>query len=138
MVYKCNNIFVTKRWVRKLFCYLIQRDLETYQIQLGTHHRAEKFRKTLSIFSKATNPNKVIRVVEFSSGGYKIWKIFAYESTYPKEIIAILRIGVVVRCQKLGIILVIKSFKNWCYQKMSKRKNVLLNWYSSMKKFEKD
>ena len=27
-----------------------------------------------------------IRVVEFSSGGYKIKNIFAYESTYPKEI----------------------------------------------------
>ena len=26
-----------------------------------------------------------IRVVEFSSGGYKIKNIFAYESTYPKE-----------------------------------------------------
>ena len=34
----------------------------------------------------------------------------------------------------LGIILVIKWFKNWCYQKMSITKNVLLNWYSSMKK----
>jgi hypothetical protein len=29
----------------------------------------------------------VIQVVEFSSGGYKIRKIFAEESTYPKEII---------------------------------------------------
>ena len=28
-----------------------------------------------------------IRVVEFSNGGYKIRNIFAYESTYPKEII---------------------------------------------------
>jgi hypothetical protein len=28
-----------------------------------------------------------IQVVEFSSGGYKIRNIFAYESTYPKEII---------------------------------------------------
>ena len=37
-------------------------------------------------------------------------------------------------CQKLAIILVIKWFKNWCYQKMSIIKNVLLNWYSSMKK----
>ena len=27
----------------------------------------------------------VIRVVEFSSGGYKIRKIFAEESTYPKR-----------------------------------------------------
>ena len=29
----------------------------------------------------------VIRIVEFSSGGYKIGKIFAIESTYPKKII---------------------------------------------------
>jgi hypothetical protein len=29
----------------------------------------------------------VIRVVEFSSGRYKIGKIFANKSTYPKEII---------------------------------------------------
>ena len=28
----------------------------------------------------------------------------------------------------------VKWFKNWCYQKMSITKNVLLNWYSSMKK----
>ena len=31
--------------------------------------------------------NKVIRVVEFSSGGYKIGKIFAKKLTYPKKII---------------------------------------------------
>ena len=29
----------------------------------------------------------VTRVVEFSSGGYKIGMIFAQKSTYPKEII---------------------------------------------------
>ena len=29
--------------------------------------------------------NMVIRVVEISSGGYKIGKIFASESTYPKD-----------------------------------------------------
>ena len=29
----------------------------------------------------------VVRVVEFSSRGYKIIKIFAEESTYPKEMI---------------------------------------------------
>jgi hypothetical protein len=28
-----------------------------------------------------------LRVVEFSNGVYKIRKIFAYESTYPNEII---------------------------------------------------
>ena len=40
-------------------------------------------------------------------------------------------------CQKKGIILVTKWFKNWFYQKMSITKHVLLNWYSSMKKTEK-
>ena len=46
----------------------------------------------------------------------------------------ILRIDAVAGCQKVGIILVIKWFKNWCYQKMSITENVLLNWYSSMKR----
>ena len=31
--------------------------------------------------------NMAIRVVEFSKGGYKIRKVFAYESTSSKEII---------------------------------------------------
>ena len=30
------------------------------------------------------------------------------------------------------------QFEKWCYQKMSINKNVLLNWYSSMKKKYKD
>jgi hypothetical protein len=34
-----------------------------------------------------------IRVVEFSNGRYKIRKIFAKKSIYPKEIFLILRIG---------------------------------------------
>ena len=34
-------------------------------------------------------PGMAIGVVEFSSEGYKIRKIFALESTYPKEIIEI-------------------------------------------------
>ena len=37
-------------------------------------------------------------------------------------------------CQKQGIILVIKWFKNWIYQKISITKNVNLNWYSSIRK----
>ena len=40
-----------------------------------------------------------IKVVEFSSGAYKIGKIFALKSTYPNEIIWI--IGVMGRCQKV-------------------------------------
>ena len=46
-----------------------------------------------------------------------------------------MRIGVVSNCQKLGIILAIKWLKNRCYQKMSITRNVLLNWYFSMKDY---
>ena len=34
-----------------------------------------------------------IRVVDFSNMGYKIRKVFAYESTYSKEIIEIWKLG---------------------------------------------
>ena len=74
----------------------------------------------------------VVRVVEFSREGYKDCCL---KINIPKGNFRILRIGVMGNCQKLGIILVvIKWFQNWCYQKMSMTKNVLLNWYSSMKK----
>ena len=46
-----------------------------------------------------------IRVVEFSSGGYKIRKIFALESTYPKEII---EFWIDNELSKIGINLAIK------------------------------
>ena len=59
------------------------------------------------------------RVVEFSSEGYKIRKIFASESTCPKKINWILSFGLMVSCQKQGIVLVIKWFENWFYQEMS-------------------
>jgi hypothetical protein len=39
--------------------------------------------------------------VEFSNGGYKIRNIFAYESTYPKEIIEFLSFGLMASCQKV-------------------------------------
>ena len=41
-----------------------------------------------------------IRVVEFSSRGYKIRKIFAKESIYPKEILN-LSFGLMASCQKM-------------------------------------
>ena len=41
-----------------------------------------------------------IRVVEFSSGGYKIRKVFGKESTFPKEIIEFLSFGLMASCQK--------------------------------------
>ena len=46
--------------------------------------------------------------------------------------------GLMARCQKQDIILVIKLFKICVYQKMSINKNVVLTWYSLMKKNEKD
>ena len=75
-----------------------------------------------------------IRVVEFSSGGYKIRKIFALESTYQKEII---EFWINVELSKIG-----HHFSNRLIQKLIISKNVnnkkvLLNWYSSMKKKEK-
>ena len=39
---------------------------------------------------KAAMLGMAIRVVEFSSGGYKFRKIFAKESTHPKEMIEFL------------------------------------------------
>ena len=44
--------------------------------------------------------------MEFQVRGYKIRKVFAKKLTYPKEIVWILRIGVVASFQKLDIILV--------------------------------
>ena len=46
----------------------------------------------------------------------------------------IVKICVVASCLKLGIFLKIKWFRNWCYEKILKTKNVLQNWYFSMKK----
>ena len=45
----------------------------------------------------------------------------------PKGNYWILRIGVVASCQKLVIILLIKWFKNWCYQKICAQKLVFFN-----------
>ena len=58
------------------------------------------------------------------------WKAFCLKINIPIGNYWMLSIGVVASRQKLGIILVIKGFKNWCYQKMSITKNVVLNWYS--------
>ena len=46
----------------------------------------------------------VIRIVEFSSGGYKIGQIFGEKSTYPKEIFEfneLVQWGSVKKCQNL-------------------------------------
>ena len=46
-----------------------------------------------------------IGVVEFSSEGYKIRKVFVGKSTVAKWNYWTLRIGVTASCQKVGIIL---------------------------------
>ena len=47
-----------------------------------------------------------IRVVEFSNRGYKIIKIFAYESTYSKKLL---------------------NFENWSNREVSKRAKIQLS-----------
>ena len=66
--------------------------------------------------------------------GIQNWKDFRLKINIPKGNDWILRIGVVASCQKLGIILENKVIKKLMLSKMSITKNVLLNWYSSMKK----
>ena len=48
--------------------------------------------------------------------GVQNLKDFCLRINIPKGNYWILRIGVVLSCQKLGIILVIKWLKKWCYQ----------------------
>ena len=52
-----------------------------------------------------------------SSPGIHNYKDFCRKINIPKGNYWILRIGVGASCQKLGINLVIKWFKSWCYQK---------------------
>ena len=74
----------------------------------------------------------VVRVVEFAYGGVQNLKYFCLRINMPKGNHWILRICVVASCQKLGIILLIML------SKISKTKNVLLNWYSKKKKKNSD
>ena len=75
-----------------------------------------------------------VPVMEFQVRGYKNRKKFAKKINISK---GILRIGVMVSCQKLYIILVIKWSKIDFIKKSQKTKNVPLNWYYS-KKNDKD
>ena len=79
--------------------------------------------------------NRWVSVVEFHDPTLGIGKIFGQESTVVKWNYQILSLHQVTVHQKLGVILVIKWFKNWSQQKMLFTKKVRLNWYSSMKFF---
>ena len=76
-----------------------------------------------------------VSVVEFHDPTLIIGKVFGQESTVVKWNYQILGLHPVAVRQKLGVILVIKWFKNWSQQKMLFTKKVRLNWYSSMKFF---
>ena len=70
--------------------------------------------------------------MEFHDPTLIIGKVFGQESTVVKWNYQILGLHPVAVRQKLGVILVIKWFKNWSQQKMLFTKKVRLNWYSSM------
>ena len=76
-----------------------------------------------------------VSVVEFHDLTLGIGKVFGQESTVVKWNYQMLSLHQVTVCQKLGIILVIKWFKNWSQQKMLFTKKVRLNWYSWIKFF---
>ena len=76
-----------------------------------------------------------VSVVEFHDPTLDIDKVFGQESTVVKWNYQISGLHPVMVCQKLGVILVIKWFKNWSQQKMLFTKKVRLNWYSSMNFF---
>ena len=73
-----------------------------------------------------------VSVVEFHDPTLGIGKVFGQGSTVFKWNYQILGLHKVTVRQKLGVILVIKWFKNWSQQKMLFTKKLRLNWYSSM------
>ena len=48
----------------------------------------------------------------------ELWQYPLWSFNIPKGNYQIFRIGVMKNCQKVGIIMVIKCFKNWSYQKI--------------------
>ena len=87
------------------------------------------------LFGKKPVKVRWVSVVEFHDPTLGIGKVFGQESTVVKWNYQILGLHQVMVRQKLGVILVIKWFKNWSQQKMLFTKKVRLNWYSSMKIF---
>ena len=77
--------------------------------------------------------------MSFGSGNHDralcIGKVFGQELTVVEWNYQILGLNQVTVHQKLGVILVIKRFKNWSQEKMLFTKKLRLNWYSSMNFF---
>ena len=76
-----------------------------------------------------------VSVVEFHDRALCIGKVFGQELTVVEWNYQILGLHQVTVHQKLGVILVIKWFKNWSQQKKLFTKKVSLNWYFSMNFF---
>ena len=96
-------VFFSHAWTCwKLICiYLWLEQLLTYGIELVSKE-LNHFGGIALFFQDWASGTMTIRVVEFSNRGYKIRKIFAWESTYSKEIIAFLELhywGGVKKCK---------------------------------------
>ena len=105
-----------------------------YHLILYTMYKIDRFTHILPV-AKIMLLNRWVSVVEFHNPTLGIGKVFGQESTVVKWNYQILGLHQVTVRQKLGIILVIKWFKNWSQQKMLFTKKVRLNWYSSMNFF---
>ena len=75
-------------------------------IQLGLHSVVLQMQPFLikRVFCKSLMISMAVRVVEFSSGGYRIGKIFCIKINIPETNYWILRIGVMGRCQKVNFL----------------------------------
>ena len=98
-------------------CYLVGlNDLDGAQTYVQDV-QAKYMNDLISIGVAGTLYIMAFQVVEFSSQGYKIRKVFGKKSTVFKWNYQILRIGVMASYKKLGIILVINGFQNWFIKK---------------------
>ena len=77
-----------------------------------------RFKEDFRFMQDFTLPSRWVSVVEFHDPTLGIGKVFGQESTVVKWNYQILGLHQVRVRQKLGIILVIKWFKNWSQQKM--------------------
>ena len=100
-----------------------------------------KLAKVLTVFQsgrtkiRQTILSRWVSVVEFHDRALNIGKVFGQELTVVEWNYQILGLHQVTVHQKLGVILLIKWFRNWSQQKMLFTKKVRLNWYSTMKFF---
>ena len=109
------------------YVYIIISNLPTYYYFWGDFFSKREFQLHIYI--------RWVSVVEFHDRALCIGKVFGQELTVVEWNYQILGLHQVTVHQKLGVILVIKWFKNWSQQKMLFTKKVRLNWYSSMNFF---